>query len=66
LIAGLILSSFHHDNIRRSPQYRTKRIDNIHDVSTKTDIISRTKSQNSILLEKRGELITVLVALKEA
>jgi hypothetical protein len=66
LIAGLILSSFHHDNIRSNHQYRTKIIDNIPAVNTKIDITSKIKSQNSMLLENIGELITVLVVPREA
>jgi hypothetical protein len=66
LIAGLILSSFHPDNIRSNPQYNTKTIDNIPAVSTKIEITSKTKSQNSILFANIGEFITLFVVSNHA
>jgi hypothetical protein len=49
LIAGLILSSFHHDNIRSSHHQRIKTIEKIQETNTNHDIANNIKSQNSIL-----------------
>ena len=66
LIAGFILSSFHHERIKSNPQYNTNTIDNIQAVRTKTEITNNTKSQNSILLENSGELIQELTVFNQA
>jgi len=51
-IAGLILSSFHHDNINNKPHRKIKTIDSIPEAKTKSEIASNIKSQNSIAGQK--------------
>jgi hypothetical protein len=49
LIAGLILSSFPPERIRRSPHQSINTIDRIHAARTKREIARRINSQKSIL-----------------
>jgi hypothetical protein len=64
-IAGFILSSLPHDNIKSNHQYNIKTIDNIQDIKTKMEITSKIKSQNSILFENIGDS-TCDILLKDA
>ena len=52
LIAGFILSSFHHDKIRSKPHQRINIIENIQETNTNKDIANNIKSQNSIVGHK--------------
>lgn len=48
LIAGLILSSFHHDKIKSKPHHRINIIEKIQEAKTNNEIPSKMKSPNSI------------------
>jgi hypothetical protein len=56
LIAGFILSSFHHDNISKRPHHKIKTTEKIQAANTKIDIVNKTKSQKSILSHKIDEV----------
>ena len=49
LIAGFILSSFHHESISKTPHHKIYIIENIQANNTIIDIANKIKSQNSIL-----------------